>query len=97
VRVVVVTDSLADVVFEAMDGEVHPAEFQRVADLLLSVNRQLGRGTLLVLRYELAIEDALDEGLPRSFTPDIYQAKCAVLFEHVFERFGDNPSSSASA
>jgi type I restriction enzyme R subunit len=45
-------------------------------------------------RVRLTIEDALDEGLPRSFTPDIYQSKCAILFEHVFERFGDNPSSS---
>ena len=34
-----------------------------------------------------AIEDALDEGLPRSFTPEIYQSKCVILFEHVFERF----------
>lgn len=37
----------------------------------------------------LAIEDTLDEGLPRVFTPEIYQTKCAVLFEHVFESFGD--------
>ena len=35
----------------------------------------------------LAIEDTLDEGLPRSFTPEIYQGKVAVLFEHVFETF----------
>jgi hypothetical protein len=42
---------------------------------------------------ELAIEDALEEDLPNKFTPDIYQKKCAILFEHVFERFGDNPAS----
>jgi type I restriction enzyme R subunit len=41
-------------------------------------------------RVRLAIEDSLDEGLPRAFTPDIYQAKCAVLFEHVFEQYGDS-------
>lgn len=40
-------------------------------------------------RVREVIEDALDEGLPGSFTPDIYQSKCALLFEHVFERFGD--------
>jgi type I restriction enzyme R subunit len=40
-------------------------------------------------QVRLAIEDTLDEGLPRAFTPEIYQAKCAILFEHVFERFGD--------
>ncbi len=40
-------------------------------------------------QVRLAIEDALDEGLPRVFTPEIYQTKCSVLFEHVFESFGD--------
>jgi type I restriction enzyme R subunit len=39
-------------------------------------------------QVRLAIEDTLDEGLPRAFTPEIYHEKCAVLFEHVFERFG---------
>ena len=29
------------------------------------------------------------EGLPRAYTPDLYKTKCAVLFEHVFEHFGD--------
>jgi type I restriction enzyme R subunit len=43
-------------------------------------------------RVRLAIEDVLDEGLPRTFTPEIYQSKCAVLFEHVFETFADGPS-----
>lgn len=37
-----------------------------------------------------AIEDALDEGLPRAFTPEVYQQKCTVLFEHVFERYGNS-------
>ena len=40
-------------------------------------------------QVRLAIEDTLDEGLPRSFTPEIYQSKVAVLFKHVFETFGD--------
>jgi type I restriction enzyme R subunit len=40
-------------------------------------------------QVRLAIEDTLDEGLPRSFTSEIYQTKCAILFEHVFESFGD--------
>ena len=37
----------------------------------------------------LTIEDSLDEGLPRAYTPEIYQTKCAVLFEHVFEKYGE--------
>ena len=44
-------------------------------------------------QVRLAIEDTLDEGLPRAFTPEIYQAKCDVLFEHVFEIFGDSASA----
>ena len=38
---------------------------------------------------KLAIEDTLDEGLPRAYTPELYQSKCAVVFEHVFEKFGE--------
>jgi len=41
-------------------------------------------------QVRLAIEDTLDEGLPRAYTPELYNAKCSVLFEHVFERFPDS-------
>ena len=47
-------------------------------------------------RVRLAIEDTLDEGLPRSFTPEIYQGKVAVLFEHVFETFREAANAGAS-
>ena len=47
-------------------------------------------------RVRLAIEDTLDEGLPRSFTPEIYQGKVAVLFEHVFETFREATNAGAS-
>jgi type I restriction enzyme R subunit len=40
-----------------------------------------------------AIEDALDEGLPRAYTKDRYQSKCTAVFEHVYESyFGDGGS-----
>jgi type I restriction enzyme, R subunit len=39
-------------------------------------------------QVKLAIEDTLDEG-PRGYTSDIYKSKCSVVFEHVFEHFGD--------
>jgi type I restriction enzyme R subunit len=38
-------------------------------------------------RVKLVIEDTLDEGLPRAYTPELYAAKCTRLFEHVYERF----------
>jgi type I restriction enzyme R subunit len=44
-------------------------------------------------QVRLAIEDTLDDGLPRAYTKDLYQAKCSVLFEHVYESYlGDGAS-----
>ncbi len=53
--------------------------------------------TLLVLNWrqkaaarsqlKLAIEDALDSGLPRAYTPALYQQKCSAVFEHVYESY----------
>ena len=40
-------------------------------------------------RVKLVIEDALDKGLPRAYPPDLYKSKCAVVFEHAFEKFGE--------
>jgi type I restriction enzyme R subunit len=31
------------------------------------------------------IENVLDEGLPLAYTPELYQQKVGVLFEHVYE------------
>ena len=47
-------------------------------------------------QVRLAIEDTLDEGLPRAYTPEVYQQKCAVVFEHVFEKFGGVSGHSAA-
>jgi type I restriction enzyme R subunit len=38
-------------------------------------------------QLRLAIEDTLDTGLPRVYTPEIYQEKCSTLFEHVYESY----------
>ena len=48
-------------------------------------------------KVRLAIEDALDAGLPRAYTPDVYQQKCTTLFEHVFESYGGTGGTRASA
>jgi type I restriction enzyme R subunit len=68
------------------------AEIKKVAHLLLE--RVKG---LLVLNWrqkstarsqlKLTIEDVLDEGLPRAYTPELYQKKCSAVFEHVFESY----------
>ncbi len=36
---------------------------------------------------KLAIEDMLDAGLPRAYTPDVYHQKCSAVFEHVYESY----------
>ena len=38
-------------------------------------------------QLKLAIEDVLDTGLPRTYTPDLYRQKCSALFEHVYESY----------
>jgi len=43
----------------------------------------------------LAIEDELDDGLPRSYSPELYKQKCSAVFEHVFEAFGNERSQVA--
>jgi type I restriction enzyme, R subunit len=44
-------------------------------------------------RVQEAIEGILDEGLPRAYTPELYQGKCKALFEHVYENY---PGSGVS-
>jgi type I restriction enzyme R subunit len=40
-------------------------------------------------QVKLAIEDALDQGLPRAYSPDLYKQKCSAVFEHFYEAYGD--------
>ncbi len=45
-------------------------------------NRQSARA-----RVEETIDQVLDDGLPRAYSPEIYREKCGVLFQHVFETY----------
>ena len=38
-------------------------------------------------QLKLTIEDVLDTGLPRTYTPDLYRQKCSALFEHIYEGY----------
>ena len=68
------------------------AEVKKVARALLARLK-----TLLVLDWrhkaaaraqmKLVIEDTLDGGLPRAYSPEIFGEKCAALFEHVYEKY----------
>ncbi|MCS6264111.1 MAG: type I restriction endonuclease subunit R [Nitrospira sp.] len=75
------------------------AEVKKVARDMLQKLKQL-----LVLNWrqkasarsqiKLTIEDLLDQGLPRAYTPDLYQQKCSAVFEHVYETYGDRGASA---
>jgi type I restriction enzyme, R subunit len=52
---------------------------------LLVLGWRLKIGTRAQVR--LAIEDALDEGLPRAYSKELYETKCMALFEHVYESY----------
>ena len=68
------------------------AEVKKVARELLARLK-----ALLVLNWrqksaarsqlKLTIEDTLDSGLPRAYTPELYQQKCSAVFEHVYESY----------
>jgi len=38
-------------------------------------------------RVKIEIENALDEGLPRAYSKELYTAKCAAVFEHVYQSY----------
>jgi len=68
------------------------AEVKKVARELLARLKEL-----LVINWrqkstarsqlKLAIEDLLDTGLPRAYSPELYQQKCSAVFEHVYESY----------
>ena len=68
------------------------AEVKKVARELLARLK-----ALLVLNWrqkstarsqlKLTIEDTLDSGLPRAYTPELYHQKCSAVFEHVYESY----------
>lgn len=43
-------------------------------------------------QLKLAIEDTLDLGLPRAYTPELYNLKCSAVFEHVYESYPERNS-----
>ncbi len=77
-----------------MLGAVERAELKKVAKDLLEKLKLLlvlnWRQTVTARsRVKLAIEDMLDQGLPRAYTPDLYKQTCSAVFEHVYESYGD--------
>jgi type I restriction enzyme, R subunit len=57
---------------------------ERLKQLLVLNWRQKGAARS---QLRLRIEDVLDSGLPRSYTPGLYREKCTAVFEHVYESY----------
>ena len=74
------------------------AEVKKVAKQLLERLKEL-----LVLdwrkrqsaraRVEDAIKDALDAGLPRAYSTDLYKQKCSAVFEHFYESYPEREAN----
>ena len=74
-------------------GEVKKAArvlLERIQGLLMLNWRQKAAARAQV---KLAIEDTLDAGLPRAYTPEMYQQKCAAVFEHVYESYPEREAN----
>lgn len=68
-------------------GEVKKVAREMLTKLknLMGINwRQTIRGRS---QLKVAIEDTLEDGLPRAYTPELYNQKCAAIFEHVYESY----------
>lgn len=82
--------------------DLAPAERDEVKRVARQLLQRVRRALVLNWRQKaqaraqvkLAIEDALDEGLPRAYTPELFKTKCSVVFEHVFETFGEAAPAS---
>jgi type I restriction enzyme R subunit len=67
-------------------------EVKKVAKQLLGRLKELlvldwRKGQAGRARVEEAIKDLLDAGLPRAYSPELYQQKCSAVFEHFYESY----------
>ena len=73
-------------------------EVKKVAHILMEKLKKLlvlnwRNKTAARAQVQEAIKDALDTGLPRVYTPELYQQKCLVVFEHVYESYPERDGS----
>ncbi len=93
------------VIFDILTRPAPELSVEERAEVKKVAKELLGRlKSLLVLNWrakaaarsqlKLAIEDTLDTGLPRAYSPDIYRQKCSALFEHVYEQYPERDSGA---
>ncbi|MBL7117230.1 MAG: DUF3387 domain-containing protein [Candidatus Syntrophoarchaeum sp.] len=85
--------AIFDLLYKPDLSEKEKREVKIVAERLLAVlkkeklvldwrKRQQTRADVV-----LTIRDILDEGLPRSYTPEVYQQKCDLVYQHVYDAY----------
>jgi type I restriction enzyme R subunit len=86
------------VIFDILTRPAPELSAEERAEVKKAARELLARlKTLLVLNWrqkaaarsqlKLTIEDTLDTGLPRAYTPELYNQKCSAVFEHVYESY----------
>ncbi len=86
------------VIFDILTRPAPELSTEERAEVKKAARELLARlKTLLVLNWrqkstarsqlKLTIEDTLDSGLPRAYTPELYNQKCSAVFEHVYESY----------
>ena len=78
------------------------AEVKKVARELLAKIKELivinwRQKSMARSQLKLSIEDVLDKGLPRVYSPEVYKQKCAVVFQHFYENYSDKDASAYAA
>ncbi|MFM7265845.1 MAG: type I restriction enzyme endonuclease domain-containing protein, partial [Cyanobium sp.] len=63
---------------------------QRIKDLLVLNWQQKFDARA---KLEVVIEEALDIGLPRAYTPELYQQKCEAVFAHIEQAYPERDQS----
>ena len=74
------------------------AEVKKVARELLAKLKELivinwRQKSMARSQLKLGIEDVLDKGLPRVYSPELYKQKCMVVFQHFYENYSDENAS----
>ncbi len=85
--------------------ELGPAERDEVKKIARALLERLK--ALLVISWrekssarsqvKLTIEDTLDDGLPRAYSPELYQQKCSQVFNHFYESYQGEGQSAYEA
>jgi type I restriction enzyme R subunit len=78
------------------------AEVKKVARELLAKLKELivinwRQKSMARSQLKLSIEDVLDQGLPRVYSPELYKQKCTVVFQHFYENYSDKDASVYAA